>query len=419
MILVDLARRLLSTTRTLRNATIINEQILNEALSEICRALLEADVNAQLVKQLRENIKQAINLEETPGRLNINQLIESVVFTELVRLIDSEVRAWQPAKNKANIVLFVGLQGSGKTTTCTKYAYHYMRRGWKTALVCADTFRAGAFDQLKQNATKARIPFYGSYTESDPLLVAMDGIETFRNDNFELIIVDTSGRHAQEESLFEEMLHISNGIQPDNIIFVVDASIGQACELQAKAFKSKVDVGSVIITKLDGHGKGGGALSAVAATKSSIIFIGTGEHIDGFEVFETKQFIGKLLGHGNIAGLTERMHELKLENNSRLITNLISGQFKIRDIIFIQNEWTRQEPQARLKKLMCIMDSMHTNELDHSDVVKLFQSQIGRYTRVARGSGASIQDVKDLLAQYSKFSKVIKMMSGMNDPLQP
>ncbi|CAM4849224.1 unnamed protein product [Rotaria magnacalcarata] len=419
MILVDLARRLLSTTRTLRNATIINEQILNEALSEICRALLEADVNAQLVKQLRENIKQAINLEETPGRLNINQLIESVVFTELVRLIDSEVRAWQPAKNKANIVLFVGLQGSGKTTTCTKYAYHYMRRGWKTALVCADTFRAGAFDQLKQNATKARIPFYGSYTESDPLLVAMDGIETFRNDNFELIIVDTSGRHAQEESLFEEMLHISNGIQPDNIIFVVDASIGQACELQAKAFKSKVDVGSVIITKLDGHGKGGGALSAVAATKSSIIFIGTGEHIDDFEVFEMKQFIGKLLGHGNIAGLTERMHELKLENNSRLITNLISGQFKLRDIIFIQNEWTRQEPQARLKKLMCIMDSMHTNELDHSDVVKLFQSQIGRYTRVARGSGASIQDVKDLLAQYSKFSKVIKMMSGMNDPLQP
>ncbi|CAF4192420.1 unnamed protein product [Rotaria magnacalcarata] len=370
MILVDLARRLLSTTRTLRNATIINEQILNEALSEICRALLEADVNAQLVKQLRENIKQAINLEETPGRLNINQLIESVVFTELVRLIDSE--------------------GSGKTTTCTKYAYHYMRRGWKIA-----------------------------YTESDPLLVAMGGIETFRNDIFELIIVDTSGRHAQEESLFEEMLHISNGIQPDNIIFVVDASIGQACELQAKAFKSKVDVGSVIITKLDGHGKGGGALSAVAATKSSIIFIGTGEHIDDFEVFEMKQFLGKLLGHGNIAGLTERMHELKLENNSRLITNLISGQFKLRDIIFIQNEWTRQEPQARLKKLTCIMDSMHTNELDHSDVVKLFQSQIGRYTRVARGSGASIQDVKDLLAQYSKFSKVIKMMSGMNDPLQP
>ena len=112
--------------------------------------------------------------------------------------------------------MFVGLQGSGKTTTCTKYAYHYMKRGWKTALVCADTFRAGAFDQLKQNATKARIPFYGSYTESDPLVIAMDGVETFRKDNFELIVVDTSGRHAQEESLFEEMLQISNGIVRKN-----------------------------------------------------------------------------------------------------------------------------------------------------------------------------------------------------------
>ncbi|CAF3316141.1 unnamed protein product [Rotaria socialis] len=423
MVLVDLARRLLSTTRTLRNATIINEQILNEALSEICRALLEADVNVRLVKKLRENIKQAINLEETPVGLNKSRLIESLVFKELVRLIGSD--------------------GSGKTTTCTKYAYHYMRRGWKTALVCADTFRAGAFDQLKQNATKARIPFYGSYIASDPLLIALDGIETFRKDNFELIIVDTSGRHAQEESLFEEMLHISNGIQPDNIIFVVDASIGQACELQATAFKSKVDVGSVIITKLDGHGKGGGALSAVAATKSPIIFIGTGEHIDDFEAFDTTQFVGKLLGHGNIVGLTEKMHGLKLENNDRLFRNLTSGQFTLRDMyelfqniekmgplgqildmipgldIELLSKRNGQEPQARLKKMICIMDSMHTNELDYSDGSKLFQSQIGRYTRVARGSGVSIQDVKDLLGQYSKFSKIITEMCGMNGLLRP
>ncbi|CAF5178958.1 unnamed protein product, partial [Rotaria magnacalcarata] len=241
---------------------IINEQVLSEALGEICRALLEADVNVRLVKQLRENVKQAINFEETAVGLNKRRLIQSAVVKELVRLIDPEVKPWQPVKNKPNIVMFVGLQGSGKTTTCTKYAYHYMRRGWKTALVCADTFRAGAFDQLKQNATKARIPFYGSYTESDPLVIAVDGVETFRKDNFELIVVDTSGRHAQEESLFEEMLQISNGIQPDNIIFVMDASIGQACELQAQAFKSKVDVGSVIVTKLDSHAKGGGALSA-------------------------------------------------------------------------------------------------------------------------------------------------------------
>ncbi len=141
-------------------------------------------------------------------------------------------------------------------------AYYYQKRGWKTALVCADTYRAGAYDQLKQNATKARIPFYGSYTEIDPVLIATEGVEKFKNEKFEIIIVDTSGRHMQADSLFEEMLQVANAVTPDNVIFVMDASIGQACEDQARAFKDKVDVGAVIITKLDSHAKGGGALSA-------------------------------------------------------------------------------------------------------------------------------------------------------------
>ncbi|CAF0806738.1 unnamed protein product [Didymodactylos carnosus] len=432
MVLADLGRKITNALRNLSNATIINEQVLTEALGEICRALLEADVNVLLVKQLRENVKQAINLSETAVGLNKRRLIQSAVVKELVRLIDPEVKAWQPVKNKPNIVMFVGLQGSGKTTTCTKYAYHYMKRGWKTALVCADTFRAGAFDQLKQNATKARIPFYGSYTESDPLVIAMDGVETFRKDNFELIVVDTSGRHAQEETLFEEMLQISNGIQPDNIIFVMDASIGQACELQARAFKSKVDVGSVIVTKLDSHAKGGGALSAVAATKSPIIFIGTGEHIDDFEAFKTKPFISKLLGMGDIQGLVEKVNDLKLEDNEELIEKLKHGQFTLRDMYeqfqnimkmgpfgqimgmipgfgteFISKSG-EQESQARLKKMMCIMD-----KLDHLDGAKLFKTQSGRCARVARGAGVSIRDVNDLITQYSKFAQMVKKMGGI------
>ena len=149
--------------------------------------------------------------------------------------------------------MFVGLQGSGKTTTCTKLAYYYQKKGWKSALVCADTFRAGAYDQVKQNATKARIPFYGSYTEADPVVIASDGVAMFKDEGFEIIIVDTSGRHYQEDALFEEMLAVSNAVEPDNIIFVMDASIGQACEGQAKAFKEKVNVGSVVVTKLDGQ----------------------------------------------------------------------------------------------------------------------------------------------------------------------
>lgn len=187
--------------------------------------------------------------------------------------------------------MFVGLQGNGKTTSCVKYAYYHQRKGWKACLVCADTFRAGAFDQLKQNATKAKVPFYGSYTETDPVKIATEGVERFRNEGHDLIIVDTSGRHKQDEALFAEMEQMAQAANPNDIIFVMDSAIGQAAFDQARAFKGKVRVGSVIITKLDGHVKGGGALSAVSATESPITFIGTGEHIDEFERFNTQNFV--------------------------------------------------------------------------------------------------------------------------------
>lgn len=199
--------------------------------------------------------------------------------------------------------MFVGLQGSGKTTTCTKYALYWQKKGWKTGMVCADTFRAGAFDQLKQNSTKVRVPFYGSYTETDPVQIATDGVNAFKKEGYEIIIVDTSGRHKQEQALFDEMKQVEASVSPDDIIFVMDSSIGQACHDQALAFRKAVNVGSVIVTKLDGHAKGGGALSAVSATQSPIIFIGTGEHFDDLEPFSPKSFIQRLLGMGDLEGL--------------------------------------------------------------------------------------------------------------------
>ena len=333
--------------------------------------------------------------------------------------------------------MFVGLQGSGKTTTCTKLAYHYQKKNWKSCLVCADTFRAGAYDQIKQNATKARIPFYGSYTEVDPVVIAQEGVEMFKKEGFEFIIVDTSGRHKQEESLFEEMLAVANAVQPDNIIFVMDATIGQACEAQSRAFKEKVNVGSVIITKLDGHAKGGGALSAVAATKSPIIFIGTGEHIDDLEPFKTKPFISKLLGMGDIEGLIDKVNELKLDDNEELLEKIKHGQFTIRDMYeqfqnimkmgpfsqimsmipgFSQDFMTKgseQESMARIKKLMTMMDSMCDGELDHREGAKLFSKENSRVLRVARGSGSTEREVKDLISQYTKFAAVVKKMGGI------
>ncbi|KAK9711424.1 Signal peptide binding domain [Popillia japonica] len=436
MVLAELGRKITTALHSLSKATIINEEVLNGMLKEVCAALLEADVNIRLVKKLRENVRAVIDFDEMAGGLNKRRLIQRAVFKELVKLIDPGVKPYQPTKGKANIIMFVGLQGSGKTTTCTKLAYHYLKKNWKSALVCA-RIRAGAYDQVKQNCTKARIPFYGSYTEVDPVVIAQDGVEMFKNEGFEIIIVDTSGRHKQEDSLFEEMLAVSNAIKPDNIIFVMDATIGQACEAQAKAFKEKVDVGSVIITKLDGHAKGGGALSAVAATNSPIIYIGTGEHIDDLESFKTKPFISKLLGMGDIEGLIDKVNELKLDDNEELLEKIKHGQFTLRDMYeqfqnimkmgpfsqimgmipgFSQDfmsKGSEQESVARLKRLMTIMDSMSDNELDSRDGAKLFSKQGGRIVRVAQGAGVTEREVKDLINQYTKFAAVVKKMGGI------
>ncbi|CAG2177379.1 unnamed protein product [Oppiella nova] len=437
MVLADLGRKITSALRSLGNATIINKEVLDGLLKDICTALLEADVNIKLVKQLRENVRSVIDFEEMAAGLNKRRMIQMAVFKELVKLVDPGVKAWTPVKGRTNVVMFVGLQGSGKTTTCTKMAYYYVRKGWKCALVCADTFRAGAFDQLKQNATKARIPFYGSYTESDPVVIAAEGVEKFTNEGFEVIIVDTSGRHKQESSLFEEMLAISTTTQPNLIIYVMDASVGQACEGQARAFKSKVDVGAVIVTKLDGHAKGGGALSAVAATQSPIIFIGTGEHIDDFEQFKVKPFVSKLLGMGDIEGLIDKVNELKLDDNEELIEKLKHGEFTLRDMYeqftnimkmgpFHQilnmipgfgadlvKGASEAESMSRLKRLMTIMDSMSDSELDSREGAKLFTKQPTRIVRVARGSGVTQKEVQELLTQYTKFAAVVKKMGGI------
>uniref|UniRef100_A0A8C2L1P9 Signal recognition particle 54 kDa protein n=1 Tax=Cyprinus carpio TaxID=7962 RepID=A0A8C2L1P9_CYPCA len=420
MVLADLGRKITSALRSLSNATIINEEVLNAMLKEVCAALLEADVNIKLVKQLRENVKAAIDLEEMASGLNKRRMIQHAVFKELVKLVDPGVKAWTPTKGKNNVIMFVGLQGSGKTTTCSKLAYYYQRKGWKTCLICADTFRAGAFDQLKQNATKARIPFYGSYTEMDPVIIASEGVEKFKTENFEIIIVDTSGRHKQEDSLFEEMLQVSNAVQPDNIVYVMDASIGQACEAQAKAFKDKVDVASVIVTKLDGHAKGGGALSAVAATKSPIIFIGTGEHIDDFEPFKTQPFISKLLGMGDIEGLIDKVNELKLDDNEELIDKLKHGQFTLRDMYEQFQNIMKMGPFGQIMLFLSLRNSFLTyklwffiSELDNKDGAKLFSKQPNRIQRVARGSGVATRDVQELLTQYTKFAQMVKKMGGI------
>lgn len=434
----------------------VKRNLLNEVLSDVARALIESDVSVKLVMTLRDNVKQKVERlidddddDDTDAKKeqrasNVSKLVQKTVVDELVQLLEPSRKPHTMKRGKPNVLLFVGLQGAGKTTTIAKYANYYQRRGWKTSMVCADTFRAGAFDQLKQNATKLRVPFYGSYTQADPVAIAEEGVDQFVKEHYEVIIVDTSGRHRQEAGLLEEMQEISNAVSPDNVILVMDATQGQAVYDQALAFSNAVDVGSVIITKLDGHAKGGGALSAVAATDSPIIFLGSGEHFDDLEAFNAQSFVSKLLGLGDVRGLMEAMNEAGpngKKSQEEFMEKMSKGEFTLRDMYsqfqrvmnmgplnkvmgmmpgmpeYLIPKNGNDDSITRLKKFLYMMDSMTDKELDgkvdfsdHEDV-----QTMSRIRRIAAGSGTHPNEVRMLLQVHKQFEGMVNKMgkSGM------
>lgn len=425
MVLADLGKRITGAVSGLVRSDVVDDKALDNMLKEICAALLEADVNVKLVQSLRKSIKHTVSA--FPPGPQRKRLIQSSVFNELVALVDPQTdNLFKPKKGRSNIIMFVGLQGSGKTTTCTKLARWYQARGFKSCLVCADTFRAGAFDQLKQNATKAKIPYYGSYTETDPVRVSKEGVDKFRKEKFEIIIVDTSGRHRQEEELFREMVQIHEAVKPDQTIMVLDSSIGQAAEAQSRAFKESANFGAIVLTKTDGSAQGGGAISAVAATKTPIVFLGTGEHLLDLEKFDPKRFVARLLGMGDVQGLVEHVQSLKLDQKDAM-KHISEGVFTVRDLrdqlgnimkmgplskmagmIPGLSQMTQgmddEEGSNKLKRMVYICDSMNDRELDSDG--KCFVNQPTRMTRIARGSGTSVREVEDVLTQH-------RMMAGM------
>lgn len=434
MVLAELGNKLKEAFKKLNSAEFVDKKLLEEVLNTVGIALIKSDVKIEYVKNLQKNVREKFSsMEEQSG--NKRLLIKKSVVSELQNMLTAKRPPYVLKKGKNNIVMFVGLQGSGKTTTCTKYAMYYAKKGWKVGLVCADTFRAGAFDQLKQNATKCKIPFYGSYVEMDPVKIAEEGVTEFKKKNFDLIIIDTSGKHRQESALFDEMKQVAEVTKPDDIIFVMDSHIGQACYDQALAFKNAVDVGSVIITKLESHAKGGGALAAVTATESPITFIGTGEHFEDFEVFSPKGFIGRLLGEGDLKGLFEKVKDaINPENQKKLMDNISKGIFSLRDlreqyhsvlkmgpldkvvsmIPTLSSEMLpkgqEKEASKKIKKHLYMMDSMTNAELDGK--VKIDDK---RTKRIARGSGTLPVEVKIMLDEYQKFSKMIGNMKNLKN----
>jgi len=386
--------------------------------------MLQADVNIELVSALSDNIRKRAFKDDLPPGISRRNYIIKVVYDEITSFLGTRSFPLKIQPGKANIILMVGIQGSGKTTTTAKLA-NYLKKTSKTGIVCADTYRPGAFEQLSQLAESINVPIYGEPDNKNAIEIAKKGVEYFKSRKFEVIIVDTAGRHKDEKGLIKEMVQIAREINPTEIILVIDGTIGQQAAIQAHAFNKFTNIGSIIVTKLDGSAKGGGALSAVAATGAPIKFIGTGEKIDDFEKFNPKSFVGRLLGIPDIESIVERVKQAEIEPTKDLKKKFLMGNFTLEDMMLQIKQFKklgsmkkmldlmglsgqlpdemREMADENIKKWKVIMDSMTKKERENPNIIKR-----SHMIRIARGSGTSYQEVKQLLDQYFMMKKMIK-----------
>jgi signal recognition particle subunit SRP54 len=425
MALDRLGSSLTGAIKKLFRAGVVDEAAVKELVRDIQRALLQADVNVKLVLGISKQIEERALKEKVPPGISRREHVLKVVYEELTRFVGDKPVPIKMEPGKKKIIMLVGIQGSGKTTNAAKLARYFLKKGLKPALICADTYRPGAYAQLQQLANRINVPVYGDAKAKDPVKVVKEGLKQFSDK--EIILVDTAGRHKEEKELIKEMKTLEKKIHPDEVMMVIDGTIGQQALIQAQTFHDATPIGSILVTKLDGSARGGGALSAVAATGAPIKFIGTGEKTEDIEAFIPSRFVGRLLGMGDLETLLEKVREAEIKVPEKKAKAILSGKFTLTDM-YEQFEAVKgmgpfrkifkmlpgmsydipedmlNTAEDRLEKWRVIIQSMRPEEKENP---KLLNSS--RVRRVARGSGTSERDVKDLIKQYAMMRKMLKM----------
>jgi signal recognition particle subunit SRP54 len=426
MALDRLGSSLYDALKKVFRASVVDEATVKELVKDLQRALLQADVNVQLVLDISKRIEDRALKEKVPPGISRHEHVIKVVYEELTSFLGEKPVPIKAEPGKRYVLMLVGIQGSGKTTATAKLARYFQKRGFKPAVICVDTYRPGAYAQLQQLANRINVPLYGDLKAKDPVKIAQEGLKQF-NDK-DVIIIDTAGRHKEEQELIKEMKMLEQRIRPDEIMLVIDGTIGQQALVQAKAFNEATPIGSILVTKLDGSARGGGALSAVAATKAPIKFIGTGEKIEDVEPFVPSRFVGRLLGMGDLQTLLERVREAEVKVPEKKAKAILSGKFTLTDMYEQFEAMKGMGPfkklfkmlpgmsydipddmlstaESRLEKWRVMIQSMAPVEKDNP---KIFNSS--RIKRVARGSGTSEKEVKELLKQYVMMRRMLKTL---------
>ncbi len=436
-----LASALKKGFNNIAGAIFFDKKTIETIVKDLQRALIQADVNVHLVKELGDKIKTAALNEKIKG-VEKREHLTKLLHDEILNLLGGKKHELKLEKKRIKIML-VGLYGSGKTTTSGKLAAYYTKRGFKTCLLGLDVHRPAATEQLEQLANKLKISVFVDKKEKNPNKI----YKKFEHklEGYDLVIIDTAGRHSLDKALIEEIKTLIEEIKPDYKLLIIQADIGQAAKSQASEFQKSVNVNGVVITRMDSSAKAGGALTACNETKAPVFFIGTGEKMEDFESFNPNSFISRLLGLGDLEGLLEKVQSaVDSKSQEKLKQKLEEGSFNLRDFqtqlksmqglgsfskiasmipglnVLSKNKLSDnllEIQESKIKKWEHAINSMTEEELNNPEIIEKQTSRLGR---IAKGSGTTTADIRQLIKQYKLLKELTKGTAEISeiDPSQ-
>ena len=422
---MDLGEGLRKAIARLSGATIIDAKTIKEFNKELQKALISADVEVELVFALTRRIEEAALKSKMPDGVSHKDYITNLVYEELSRLMGE---SYEPQIQPKRILL-AGIYGSGKTTTSAKLAKFYQDRGLGVGLICCDVSRPAAYEQLETLAKQANAGFFGMKGEKDVARIVREGMVALKGKK--VIICDSSGRSGMDEELIKELKLINNQFKPDEKLLVINADIGQVAGRQAAEFDRAIKLTGVIVTKLDGSGKGGGALSAVNAASVRVMFTGTGEKLNALELYDSKKFVGRLLGVPDLEGLLMHVNEA-IKNSDLKAEDVNTEELNFESFFKQMKAMSKMGPMKNVLGMMGLVDvpkeALETGEVKLRRYESIISSMTKderrnerllkdpkRVSRIARGSGVAEKDVRDLISDFNKMKKMADMLKNNRD----
>ena len=425
----SLSERFQKIIKKIRGQARLTESNMDEMLKEVRIALLEADVNFKVVKQFIAKVKEKALGEEVYLKLNPSQMVVKIVHDELEELLGSEKSEINYQKSRPTVMMLVGLQGSGKTTSAGKLAYLMKKKlGKKVLLAAGDVYRPAAIDQLKQIGGQLGVEVFSLGSDVSPVEIAKKAKEKAFNEHYDVLILDTAGRLAIDEILMQELNDINDAISPDEILLLVDAMSGQDAINVANTFHERLPLTGIIMSKLDGDARGGSALSIKYLTGIPIKFAGVGEKLTDLDIFHPDRIADRILGMGDVMSLVEKVQEEIDEKEAKKDVNkFMSGSFTLDDMVTqlkrVQklgslggllkmipgmpklSDEQKEFAEKEMRNMEVIVSSMTKEEREHPEILKA-----SRKARIAKGSGKTNADINRVLKKYEQTKEMMKQM---------